>query len=54
MKTIARQIIRENPEGTISELALELYNSRLEGPSYTKCKQIISETKKQLKKGRVK
>ena len=44
-KKIAKNIVKENPRGTIEDQALELYNSALSSPPFYKCKELIREAR---------
>jgi hypothetical protein len=50
MKNKAKQIIRDFENCNTNELAMHLFNSSINSPSFSKCKKIIIETKKELKK----
>lgn len=45
MKRLAKQIVKQNPSGTIEEQALELYNSALSSPSFNQCKKLIRQAR---------
>ena len=44
-KKIAKQIIKENPNGTLKEQAQELYKSALSSPALYKCRELIKEAR---------